>query len=75
MHVKPKRYRCVTQLIDTIHGLQAAGHTDLVNTFPERPYVGDHIYIAGFGVLFAIVNELLFALQLGSACFNFCQLR
>jgi hypothetical protein len=43
MHVERERYRCITQLIDTILRVQASRHPDLVHVLAERANVGQDV--------------------------------
>jgi len=47
VHVEGERHGRVAELVHAHHGIEAAGHPDLVERLSEGPDVRDHVHVAG----------------------------
>src|SRR5699024_1006200 len=54
--VEGERYGSVTHLSHSVHRLQATGHTDLHDTFPEGSDVGDDIDVSGADIRRPVIS-------------------
>ena len=58
MNIEHKGNGSVPKLIDTLHGIQTAGHTDLVNALAKGADVGNDINISGFLIALTVIDIL-----------------
>ena len=56
MDIKAKRYRCVTQFLNPIHGFQSPRHADFIDVLPKGANIANNIYISCLSIGLPIIN-------------------